>query len=176
MPNLDELAPDFTADTSKGKISPSDFRGKWVILFAYPADFTPICEADIINFARNKPSFDELGVQLIGWSVDTIESHRRWITEVKAKTGVEIDYPLIADTDKKLAERYGILHKTRSITYRGVFVIDPDGILRFSAIYPLDVGRSTREVERIVRVLRRARELGHFKDLDRAKELSKYNE
>ena len=96
--------------------------------------------------------------------------------KMKDKTGVNIDYPLIADVDKKLAEEYDILHKTRGVTYRGVFVIDPDGILRFSATYPLDVGRSTKEVERIIKVLQRAKELNHLKDLDRARELSRYNE
>ena len=176
MPKLDEPAPDFAADTNKGKISLSDFRGRWVVLFAYPADFTPICEADITGFARNKPRFDELGVQFIGWSVDSTESHRKWIIEVNDKTGVEIDYPLIADVDKQLAEEYEILHKTKGVTYRGVFVIDPDGILKFTATYPLDVGRSTKEVERIIKVLQRARELNYLKDLDRARELSKYNE
>jgi peroxiredoxin (alkyl hydroperoxide reductase subunit C) len=95
---------------------------------------------------------------------------------MKDKTGVEIDYPLIADIDKKLAEEYDILHKTKGVTYRGVFVIDPDGILRFSATYPLDVGRSTKEVERIIKALQRAKELNHLKDLDRARELSRYNE
>jgi len=96
--------------------------------------------------------------------------------KMKDKTGVNIDYPLIADVDKKLAEEYDILHKTKGVTYRGVFVIDPDGILRFSATYPLDVGRSTKEVERIIKALQRAKELNHLKDLDRARELSRYNE
>jgi peroxiredoxin (alkyl hydroperoxide reductase subunit C) len=175
MPQLDEPAPDFVADASKGKISLSDFRGKWVVLFAYPADFTPICEMDIIGFAKNKARFDNSGVQFIGWSVDTNESHRKWISEVKERTGVEIDYPLIADVDKKIAQSYGILHKTKGVTYRGVFIIDPDGILKFSATYALDVGRSIKEVERIIKVLQRARELSHLEDLDRARELSKYD-
>jgi peroxiredoxin (alkyl hydroperoxide reductase subunit C) len=176
MLRLDEPAPAFVAITNKGTISLTDFRGKWVVLFAYPADFTPICEADITGFAKDKPRFDELGVEFVGWSVDSTESHQRWIREVKERTGVEIEYPLIADVDKRLAEEYGILHKTKGVTYRGVFVIDPDGMLRFSAIYPLDVGRSVKEVERIIKVLQRARELAHLKDLDRARELSKYNE
>ena len=175
MLRLDDPAPDFSADTDKGKISLSDFRGKWVVLFAYPADFTPICELDIIGFARNKPTFDALGVQFIGWSVDTTDSHKEWIKDVKQKTGVEIDYPLISDADKTLAEKYGILHKTRGVTYRGVFIIDPDGILKFAATYGLDVGRNVKEVERIIKVLQRARELGRLEEVDRAKELSKYD-
>ena len=172
MPNLDELAPDFVADATEGKISLSNFRGKWVVLFAYPADFTPICEMDLIGFARNKSRFDDLGVQFIGWSVDTAESHARWIRDVHERTGVLIDFPLIADVDKKLALKYGILHKTKGVTYRAVFIIDLDGILKFSAIYALDVGRSIGEVERIVKILQRARELSHLADLERAKELT----
>lgn len=175
MPNLDEPAPDLVADGTKGKICLSNFRGKWVVLFAYPADFTPICETDLIGFARNKARFDDLGVQVIGWSVDSVESHEKWIKEVKIRTGVEIDYPLIADVDKKLAERYDILHKTKGVTYRAVFIIDLDGILKFSAIYALDVGRSIGEVERIVKILQRARELSHLADMERARELSRSN-
>lgn len=175
MVELDMAAPDFTAETTKGKISLSDFRDKWVVLFAYPADFTPICEADIIGFAQRKQDFDEMGVQFIGWSVDSLETHLKWIEDVKTKTGVEINYPLIADVDKKLAERYSILHKEKGV-YRGLFIVDPDGILKFAATYPLEVGRNTKEVERIIRVLKRSRELSHLKELERAKELSKYNE
>jgi len=159
MLELDGQAPDFTIDSNKGKISLSDFRGKWVVLFAYPADFTPICEMDISSFARNKPRFDEMGVQFIGWSLDTTESHERWIKEIKETTGVTIDYPLIADVEGELARKYNILHKTKGITYRGVFIIDPDGTLRFIAIYPLDVGRSIQEVERIIKILQRVRQL-----------------
>ena len=175
MLNLDEPAPDFAADTNKGKISLSDFRGKWVVLFAYPADFTPICEMDVTGFARNKSRFDSLGIQFIGWSVDTEESHRKWINEVRERIGLEIDYPLIADVDRKLAKKYAILHKTKEVTYRGVFIIDPDGILKFCATYPLDVGRSATEVERIVKVLQRSRELNRLESLDRSKGLNIYN-
>jgi peroxiredoxin (alkyl hydroperoxide reductase subunit C) len=176
MPGLDELAPDFVAETNQGKLALSDLRGKWVVLFAYPADFTPICEMDILGFARNKPTFDGLGVQFVGWSVDSAESHEKWVKDVKEKTGVLVDYPLIADVDKKLAERYGILHKTKGVTYRAIFIIDPDGILQFSADYTLDVGRSVKEVERVIKVLQRARELGHLNEMERARELSEYNE
>jgi peroxiredoxin (alkyl hydroperoxide reductase subunit C) len=176
MVSLDEPAPDFSVTTTKGKISLSDFKGKWAVLFAYPADFTPICEADTIGFARKKFEFDELGAQFIGWSIDPVETHRRWIEEIKDRVGVLIDYPLIADVDKKLAEKYGIIHKDKGVTYGGVFIMDPGGILRFAATYPLEVGRNTKEIERIIRVLQRARELSHLKELDPAKELSKYNE
>jgi len=176
MVDLDEPAPGFRVNTTKGKISLSDFRNKWVVLFAYPADFTPICEADTIGFARKKPEFDKTGVQLIGWSVDSLKTHLKWIKDIKQKTGVEIDYPLIADVDKRLAKKYQILHKTKGVTYRGLFIIDPDGVLKFAATYSLEVGRNTKEVERIVRVLKRARGLSRLKGLGRARELSKHNE
>jgi peroxiredoxin (alkyl hydroperoxide reductase subunit C) len=175
MVSLDEPAPDFTADTTRGEISLSSLRGKWLVLFAYPADFTPICEADLICFAERKSEFDLMDVQFLGWSVDSVETHMKWIDDIRKRNGVIIDYPLIADEDRKLAERYGILHKARRITYRGLFVIDPEGILRFAATYPLEVGRNTDEVHRIIKVLKRAKELSQLKELDRARELSKYN-
>jgi peroxiredoxin (alkyl hydroperoxide reductase subunit C) len=174
MPKLDESAPDFLADSNKGEITLAAYRGKWVVLFAYPADFTPICEMDLLGFARNRSVFDTLGVQLIGWSVDSVASHSRWVEEVKDKTGVEIDYPLMADPNGKLAMKYEIFHQGKGVANRGIFIIDPEGILKFSATYALDVGRSVKEVERIIKVLQRARELRHLEDLERASELSKY--
>jgi len=175
MPKLDEPAPDFQADSNKGKITLAAYRGKWIILFAYPADFTPVCEMDLLGFARNRSVFDNLGVQLIGWSVDSVASHSKWVKEVKDKTGVEVDYPLIADPDRKLAVTYEILHQEKGVANRGIFIIDPDGNLKFSAVYALDVGRSVKEVERIIKVLQRARELRHLEDLERASELSRYD-
>jgi peroxiredoxin (alkyl hydroperoxide reductase subunit C) len=175
MVNLDEPAPDFTVNTTRGQISPSNLKGKWVVLFAYPADFTPICEADIIGFAKRKSEFDQMGVQVVGWSVDSIETHMKWIDDIRKRIGVEIGYPLIADKDGRLAEKYGILHRARGIAYRGLFVIDPDGFVRFAATYPLEVGRNTDEVQRIVKVLKRAKELSDLKEIDRARELSKYS-
>jgi peroxiredoxin (alkyl hydroperoxide reductase subunit C) len=174
MPRIDEPAPDFLADSNKGKITLAAYRGKWIVLFAYPADFTPICEMDLLGFARNRSAFDSLGAQFIGWSVDNVASHSRWVEEVKEKTGVEIDYPLIADPDRKLAKAYEVLHQQKGVANRGIFIVDPDGILKFSATYALDVGRSVKEVERIIKVLQRARELRHLEDLERASELSRY--
>ena len=174
MLSLDDPAPDFDVNTNKGRLSLSDFRGKWVVLFAYPADFTPICELDIIGFARYRSGFEDLGVQVIGWSVDSVDSHEKWVKELKESTGVEIDYPLISDVDKTLAEKYGILHRAKCVTYRGIFIIDPDGILKFAATYGFDVGRNVKEIERIIKILQRAKELSQLDEADRAKQLSKY--
>jgi peroxiredoxin (alkyl hydroperoxide reductase subunit C) len=175
MVNLDEPAPDFTANTTRGQVSLIDLKGRWVVLFAYPADFTPMCEADMIGFAKRKSEFDQMGVQVVGWSVDSIETHMKWIDDLRKRIGVEIDYPLIADKDGRLAEKYGILHRTRGIAYRGLFVIDPDGIVRFAATYPLEVGRNTDEVQRIVKVLKRAKELSDLKETGRPRELQNTN-
>lgn len=176
MPNLDKPAPDFRLDSTKGQISLSDFKGKWVVLFSYPLDFTPICESDNIAFSREMKKFDQLNVQLLGFSVDPVESHRRWIDDIAKKEGVKIPYPLIADTERELSKKYGVLHEEKNVAYRGLFIINPQGILRFAAIYPLEVGRSTRETLRIIRILQRAQELRELEEIEQAKELSKYTE
>ena len=99
----------------------------------------------------------------------------KWIDDIRKRIGVEIEYPLIADKDGRLAEKYGILHRARGIAYRGLFVIDPEGTVRFVATYPIEVGRNTDEVQRIVKVLKRAKELSDLKETDRPRELTKYN-
>ncbi len=176
MLELDKPAPDFKLDSTTGKVSLSDFRDKWVVLFSYPLDFTPICESDNIAFSKEIKEFDQLDVQLLGFSVDSVESHRRWIDEISKKTGVKITYPLIADTERELTRKYGVLHKKKNVAYRGLFVINPQGILRIAMIYPMEVGRSTKETLRIIRVLQRAQELRELEEMERAKELSKFTE
>lgn len=176
MPNLDKPAPDFRLNSTKGEVSLVDFKGKWVVLFSYPLDFTPICESDNLAFSRELSEFDQLNVQLLAFSVDSVESHRRWIDELAEKTGLTISYPLIADTERELSKKYGVLHEEENVAYRGLFIINPQGVLRFAAIYPLEVGRSTRETLRIIRVLQRAEELRGLEEIERAKELSKYTE
>jgi peroxiredoxin (alkyl hydroperoxide reductase subunit C) len=176
LPELEKPAPNFTLDSTKGKVSLSDFKGKWVILFSYPLDFTPICESDNIVFSREIHEFDQLNVQLLGFSVDSVESHMRWINDIAQRAGVKITYPLIADTERELTRKYGVLHANKDVAYRGLFIIDPQGVLRFAAIYPLEVGRSTKETLRIIRVLQRAEELREMEEIARAKELSKYTE
>jgi Peroxiredoxin len=155
LPRLNEPAPDFTAKTTLGEIRLSDFKGKWVVLFSHPADFTPVCSTEFLAFARRKKEFEELGVQLIGLSVDSIHAHLAWVKDLEEMSGIAIDFPVIADLDMKVSRLYGMIHPAASETaaVRAVFIIDPNGILRGMLYYPLTTGRNIDEILRFIRAL-----------------------
>lgn len=155
LPRLNEPAPDFEALSTFGPIKLSDFRGKWVILFSHPADFTPVCTTELTEFARRHEEFKKLNTQLIGLSIDSIYSHLAWIRNMEQHFGVKIDYPLIADLDMKVAQLYGMIHPGASstATVRCVFFIDDEGILRAMIYYPLTNGRSVDEILRVLQGL-----------------------
>jgi peroxiredoxin 2/4 len=155
LPRLNEPAPQFEAKTTQGMLKLADYKGKWVVLFSHPADFTPVCTTELMAFARKKPEFEKLGVQLMGLSIDSVYSHLAWIRNIQEKFDVKIDYPLIADLDMKVAQKYGMIHPGASdtATVRCVFVIDPDQKVRAMIYYPLTNGRSVDEVMRIVQAL-----------------------
>lgn len=155
LPRLNEPAPDFEQNSTHGPIKLSDFRGKWVVLFSHPADFTPVCTTELTEFARRAPEFEKLGVQLIGLSIDSVYSHIAWIRNMQEHFNVKVTYPLVADLDMKVAQRYGMVHPGASstATVRCVFVIDDEGILRAMVYYPLTNGRSVDEILRIVQAL-----------------------
>jgi peroxiredoxin (alkyl hydroperoxide reductase subunit C) len=156
LPRLNEPAPDFEAQSTHGPIKFSDFaKGKWVVLFSHPADFTPVCTTELVQFARRKPEFDKLGVQLLGLSVDSIYSHIAWTRNMEEKFGQEITYPMIADLDMKVAQKYGMIHPGASTTatVRCVFVIDDQRNVRAMVYYPLTNGRSVDEIMRLVQSL-----------------------
>ncbi len=155
LPRLNEPAPDFTAKTTLGEIRLSDFKGKWVVLFSHPADFTPVCSTEFLAFARRKEAFDELGVQLIGLSIDSIHAHLAWVKDLEEMSGIAIDFPVIADLDMKVSKLYGMIHPAASETaaVRAVFIIDPNGILRGMLYYPLTTGRNIDEILRFIRAL-----------------------
>lgn len=155
LPRLNEPAPQFEAKTTQGNVKLSDFKGKWVVLFSHPADFTPVCTTELIAFAKKKPEFEKLNTQLIGLSVDSVYSHLAWIRNMQEKFDVRIDYPLIADLDMKVARTYGMIHAGSSdtATVRCVFVIDPDQKVRAMVYYPMTNGRSVDEILRIVQAL-----------------------
>ena len=155
LPRLNELAPQFEAKTTQGPIKLSDYKGRWVVLFSHPADFTPVCTTELMAFARRKGEFDKLGVQLLGLSIDSVYSHLAWIRNIEEKFGVRIDYPLIADLDMKVAHAYGMIHAGASdtATVRCVFVIDDKQNVRAMIYYPLTNGRSVDEILRIVRAI-----------------------
>src|SRR6266536_3306622 len=106
LPRLNEPAPDFQATSTQGPVKLSDYRGKWVVFFSHPADFTPVCTTELSEFARRAPEFEKLGVQLIGLSIDSIYSHIAWIRSMEQHFGVKVKYPLIADLDTKVAQKY----------------------------------------------------------------------
>jgi peroxiredoxin (alkyl hydroperoxide reductase subunit C) len=157
-PLLNEPAPDFQARTTMGDRSLSSYRGKWVLLFSHPADFTPVCTSELIGFARCADRFRELNCELLGLSVDSLFAHIAWVRSVRERFGVEVTFPVVEDSSGIIARAYGMIHPRASdaSTVRGVFVIDPHGITRAIVWYPLTVGRNVEELVRLVAALQMA--------------------
>ena len=156
MPRIGDSAPDFVAQTTKGKIKFSDFaKDKWALLFSHPADFTPVCTTEMSGFATRKSEFDALNTELIGLSIDSIHAHLGWVQNVRENTGVYFDFPIIADLDMKVAKLYGMLQPNESETaaVRAVFFIDPEKKIRLIMYYPLNVGRNMDEILRALEAL-----------------------
>lgn len=157
IPTIHSTAPDFTANSTHGPITLCEItkKGKWVVLFSHPADFTPVCTTELVRFAQLQPEFEARDVQLIGLSVDSVYSHLEWIRQIEKHWGVKIAYPLIADVDMKVSSLYGMIHPgaSQTATVRAVFVIDPNQTIRALIYYPLTNGRSVDEVLRIVDAL-----------------------
>ena len=156
MPRIGDMAPDFEAITTKGNIKFSDYaKDKWIVMFSHPADFTPVCTTEMSGFATRQNEFDELNTELIGLSIDSIHSHLAWVNNVKEKTGVYFDFPIIADLDMKVSKLYGMLqpneHETAAV--RAVFFIDPSKKIRLIMYYPLNVGRNMDEIIRVLKAL-----------------------
>ena len=157
MPRIGDSAPEFRAITTQGDINfPSDYNGKWVILFSHPADFTPVCTSEFMTFARMEPEFNALNCQLVGLSVDGLYSHIAWLRTIKEKIefkgmkNVEVTFPLIEDISMEVAKKYGMIQPGESSTkaVRAVFFIDPKGIIRAIIYYPLSMGRNFDELKR----------------------------
>ena len=149
IPRIGDAAPDFTAVTTHGEITFSEWQGdQWVVLFSHPADFTPVCSTELTEFARREDEFARRNVKLIGLSIDSIHSHLAWRENLKQILDTEIPYPLIADLDTRVAQKYGMLHpgESATVTVRAVFVIDPNRTVRALVYYPLNVGRSVDEI------------------------------
>ena len=155
FPVIGEPAPDFEAETTQGPIKLSAQKGKWVVLFSHPADFTPVCTTEFLAFAEIYDELKALNVQLIGLSVDSISAHLAWVHAIKEKMGVAIPFPIIADLTMKVAKKYGMIHLGQSSTaaVRCVFFIDDKGIMRAMIYYPLQNGRFMPEIIRLVKAL-----------------------
>jgi len=162
MPVLGEPAPDFEAVTTSGPLKLSDLKGKWVVLFSHPADFTPVCTTEFMAFSGVVEELKSLNVQLMGLSIDSVHSHLAWIRNVKEKMGVEIPFPIIADLDMKIAKKYGMIHpgQSNTSTIRTVFFIDDKGIMRAMIYYPLSIGRYIPEIIRLIRALQTSDKYG----------------
>ena len=141
-----------------GNINLNNYKGKWVVLFSHPGDFTPVCTTEIIAFAKANTYFENLNTKLIGLSVDSNSSHLAWLYDIYQKTGVEIPFPLIADQNGSIARRYGMISNEVSTTQtvRNVFIIDDKGVVRAIFVYPMNVGRCIPEILRTVEALQTA--------------------
>jgi peroxiredoxin 2/4 len=159
LPKIGDQAPDFTAQTTQGEITLSNWQeGKWVVLFSHPADFTPVCSTELTEFGRRYKEFEQRGVKLIGISVDSIHSHLAWHQNLGKILGVALPYPIIADSTRTVSELYGMIHPGASatVTVRALFVIDPKRVVRALIYYPLNIGRNVDEVVRVVDALQTA--------------------
>ncbi len=150
---LGDTVPDFTAQTTEGEIHFYDYiDGKWAVLFSHPKNFTPVCTTELGYTAYLKPQFEKRGVKVLGLSVDKMESHEPWAKDIEETQGTALNFPLIADTDKTIANLYGMIHPNASdtLTVRSVFVIGPDKKLKLSMNYPASTGRNFDEIIRVI--------------------------
>src|SRR5205807_216135 len=150
---LGDTAPDFEADTTEGRIKFHDWIGdSWAVLFSHPKDFTPVCTTELGYMASLKPEFEKRNVKVIGLSVDPSDSHKRWAADIEETQGHALNFPLIADPDRKVADLYDMIHPNASDTFtvRSVFVIGPDKKVKLTLTYPASCGRNFDEILRVI--------------------------
>ena len=155
FPQLNKPAPDFIAKTTDGIKSLSDYKGKWLVLFSHPADFTPVCTTEFMAFAKRAEQFRALNCELLGLSIDSVHSHIAWMRNIKENFGIEIPFPIIADLSMEVAKSYGMVQPGASDTsaVRATFLIDPEGVMRAMVYYPMSNGRSVDEFLRLLEAL-----------------------
>ncbi len=150
---LGDTVPNFTQQSSEGEINFYDWAGdSWVVLFSHPADYTPVCTTELGEVARLKPEFDKRNVKTIALSVDDTESHTGWISDIEDTQSVKLNYPILADPDRKVSDLYDMIHPNASntVTVRTVFIIDPEKKLRLTLTYPPSTGRNFDEILRVI--------------------------
>ena len=150
---LGDVVPDFTQESSQGTISFHEWIGdSWAVLFSHPADFTPVCTTELGTVASLKPEFDKRNVKVIALSVDDVESHKGWIGDINETQNTTVNYPILADGDRKVADLYGMIHPSslNNLTVRSVFIIDPNKKLRLTFTYPASTGRNFDEILRVI--------------------------
>src|SRR5471032_1671056 len=150
---LGDIAPDFTQESTAGKIDFHQWLGdKWGVLFSHPKDFTPVCTTELGYTAKLKSEFDKRNVKVIAVSVDPLESHKGWIGDIEETQGTKVNFPILADADRKVAKLYDMIHPEANdtLTVRSVFVIDPDKKIRLTLTYPASTGRNFEEILRVI--------------------------
>ncbi len=150
---LGDIAPDFTAQTTEGEIKFHDWLGEsWGVLFSHPKDFTPVCTTELGEAARLKPEFDRRNVKIIGLSVDPADSHARWAEDIEETQGQKLNFPVIADSDRKVSDLYDMIHPNASDTFtvRSVYVVGPDKKVKLMITYPASTGRNFNEILRVI--------------------------
>ena len=155
---IGQKAPDFHAITTFGEISLDDYKGKWLVLFSHPGDFTPVCTTEMIAFTRAHTYFTQLNTELLGLSVDSNPSHLAWVYDIYCRTGIKVSFPIIADRNGEIARKYGMISNdiSNTETVRNVFIIDDNGVVRTILVYPMNVGRFIPEIIRIIQALQMA--------------------
>ncbi|MBB1179347.1 peroxiredoxin [Brevundimonas aurantiaca] len=155
---INDPAPDFIARTTQGEKRLSDYRGRWLVLFSHPADFTPVCTSEFIALAKQADAFEALGCDLMALSVDSLYSHLAWLKDIYRRFGVKVAFPIIEDPSMAIGHAFGMVDAgcSDSATVRASFVIDPDGIVRAVSWYPMNIGRSVDELLRLVTALQTA--------------------
>ena len=151
--HLGSVVPDFTQDSTEGPIRFHEWIGNhWAILFSHPKDFTPVCTTELGVVAKLKPEFEKRNAKVIGLSVDDVESHKRWIKDIEETQHTKINYPILGDPDRKVAQLYDMIHPEANdtLTVRSVFIIDPQKKLRLSITYPASTGRNFQELLRVI--------------------------
>jgi peroxiredoxin (alkyl hydroperoxide reductase subunit C) len=155
-----QKAPDFDLPSTKNlekldqNVRLSDYAGKWLVLLFYPLDFTFVCPTELTAFSDRYDEFEGIGAEVIGLSTDSVFSHRAWLQTPRDKGGVEgLVYPLAADITKQTASDYGVLIEDKGIALRGLFIIDPEGVLRYKVVHDLNIGRSVEETLRVIQAL-----------------------
>jgi len=150
--------PEIEVQTTFGmKKIPSDYAGKWLVLFSHPADFTPVCTTEFVAFAKRFEEFRKLDCELLGLSIDQVFSHMKWVEWIKGKLNVEIPFPIIADDVGRVASKLGMIHPSKGTnTVRAVFIADPAGMIRTMLYYPQEIGRNFDEILRVLKALQTA--------------------
>jgi len=150
---LGDVAPDFTADSTEGKIEFHKYLGNgWGVLFSHPKDFTPVCTTELGRVAKLKSEFDKRGVKVLGLSVDPLDSHQKWAADIEETQGTKLNFPVLADPDKKVANTYDMIHPNAldNLTVRSVYVIGPDKKIKLMITYPASTGRNFDEILRVI--------------------------